>query len=63
MNPRSMAQTEEHFRKVFNREMTPEERRIVFIMLDDELYPSSCWRQHCPQRLRSERRDSLLIVH
>jgi hypothetical protein len=49
-NPRSMAQTEEHFRKVFNREMTSEERRIVFIMLDDEPYPSSCWRQHCPQR-------------
>jgi hypothetical protein len=47
-NPRSIAQTEEHFRKVFNREMTPEERRIVFIMLDDEPYPSSCWRQRYP---------------
>jgi len=28
-DPRSTAQTEEHFRKVFNREMTPEERRVV----------------------------------
>ena len=49
----SAAQTEEHFRKVFNREMTPEERRIVFIMLDDEPYPSSCWRQHSARRLHS----------
>jgi hypothetical protein len=57
-NLRTTAQTqaEEHFRKVFNREMTPEERRIVFIMLDDEPYPSSCWRQHSPQRLQRGRR-------
>jgi hypothetical protein len=43
---RSTAQMEEHFRKVFKREMTPEERRSVLIMLDDEPYPSSCWRQY-----------------
>jgi hypothetical protein len=49
-NLRTTGQTEEHFRKVFNREMTPDERRIVSILLDDEPYPSSCWRQHSSQR-------------
>jgi hypothetical protein len=56
-NLRTTAQTEEHFRRVFNREMTPEERRIVFIMLDDEPYPSSCWRQHSPQHPQRGRRS------